>query len=169
MSRQAENRLPETFDGLMFAGEGKAVAARVPVATLSRLADVLADVEGDLDCRVSGSLDGDGNHWLTVEVSGALRLVCQRCLGPLVYPVEVRSSLLLIPPGQPLPDDELAEDGFDAIEAEKEMALLPLIEEEVLLALPIAPRHEVCETPAAAGEEDASSPFAALAKLKKGA
>ena len=48
------------------------------------------------------------------------------------------------------------------------MVLLPMIEEEVLLALPIAPMHESCEAPVATTDEQAPSPFAALAKLKKG-
>jgi uncharacterized protein len=47
------------------------------------------------------------------------------------------------------------------------LALLPLIEEEVLLALPIAPRHESCTPPAADAVEQELSPFAALAKIRK--
>jgi uncharacterized protein len=73
-----------------------------------------------------------------------------------------------VPPGQSWPDDELAEDGFDAIAAEMEMALLPLIEDEVLLALPIAPRHQTCKLPAAYIECNGPSPFAVLGQLKKG-
>lgn len=168
MSRQAETVLPEALDGLAFAGEGGLVAGRVPVMALSRLADILADADGQLDCRLGGEREPDGKQWLTVEISGRLNLLCQRCLATLVFPVAVRNRLLLVPPGASWPDEELAEDGFDAIAAEKEMAVLPLIEEEVLLALPIAPRHETCEAPAPVVEEHEPSPFAALARLKKG-
>lgn len=42
-------------------------------------------------------------------------------------------------PGEEWPDDDLADDSADAIEAEKALAVLSLVEEEVLLALPIAP------------------------------
>jgi uncharacterized protein len=117
---------------------------------------------------VTGSRDGDGKCWLVLEVSGTLGLVCQRCLKRLAFPVEIRTRLLLVPPGQAWPDEELAEDGFDAVAAEKEMVLLSLIEEEVLLALPIAPMHETCATPVPVADEHEPSPFAVLAKLKKG-
>jgi len=168
MSRQAENGLPTVLDGLAFANEGAVAAGVVAVAALPRLAEGLADDTGCLDCRVTGSRDGDGRCWLTLEVSGTLGLVCQRCLKRLAFPVEIRNRLLLVPPGQAWPDEELAEDGFDAVAAEMEMALLSLIEEEVLLALPIAPMHETCATPVPVADEHESSPFAVLAKLKKG-
>jgi uncharacterized protein len=168
MSRQAENGLQAVLDGLAFANEGKTVAGFVAVAALPRLVEDLADNIGRLDCRVTGSRDGDGKCWLALEVSGTLGLVCQRCLKKLAFPVGIQTRLLLVPPGQAWPDEELAEDGFDAIAAEKEVALLSLIEEEVLLALPFAPMHETCATPVPVVEEHEPSPFAALAKLKKG-
>ena len=70
-------------------------------------------------------------------------------------------------PGEEWPDDDLADDSTDAIEAEKELAVLSLIEDEVLLALPIAPRHEQCESPSGTAAEHGPSPFAALSALKK--
>jgi uncharacterized protein len=168
MSRQAENTLPLVVDGVAFAREGRTASGRVALVALPRLADVLTGTEGWLDCQLEGAQDDDGKFWLKLVVSGKLDLRCQRCLATLVFPLDVESRLLLIPSGQPWPDGELDEDGFDAIPVEKEIELLPLIEEEVLLALPIAPRHEVCETPAPVAGEHEPSPFAVLAKLKKG-
>lgn len=168
MSRQAENGLQAVLDTLAFANEGNVVTEVVAVAALPRLIEELADNVGRLDCQVTGSRDGGGKYWLALEVSGTLGLVCQRCLKRLAFPVDIRTRLLLVPPGQAWPDEELAEDGFDAIAAEKEMALLSLIEDEVLLALPIAPTHEVCAAPVPVLEEHEPSPFAVLAQLKKG-
>jgi hypothetical protein len=51
----------------------------------------------------------------------------------------IRSRLQLLAPGEEWPDEDLADDSADAIEAEKELAVLSLVEDEVLLALPIAP------------------------------
>jgi uncharacterized protein len=168
MSRQAENGLQTVLDGLAFANDGKAVAGSVAVAALPRLVEGLADDGGSLEYQVTGHQDVDGKCWLVLEVSGTLGLVCQRCLKRLAFPVGIQARLLLVPPGQAWPDDELAEDGFDAVAAEKDMALLSLIEEEVLLALPIAPMHESCAMPVSVVDEHEPSPFAALAKLKKG-
>jgi uncharacterized protein len=168
MSRQAEIGLPKVFDGLAFAREEASVAGSAAVADLPRLAEVLADDQGRLDCRLSGSRDGEGKSWLMLEVSGSLDLVCQRCLQRLVFPVDIQARLLLVQPGQPWPDEELVDDGYDAVAADREMVPLSLVEDEVLLALPVAPMHDVCTTPALEVEEHEPSPFAALAKLKKG-
>jgi uncharacterized protein len=167
----ADHLVGAVIDGLRFAREGGHLAGTVPVAALSRLADQLADAPDPaevLACELCGERGGDGKAYLRLRVSGSLDLRCQRCLEPLTQSVDIESCLLLVPPGQDWPDEELVEDGFDAVAAEREMALLPLIEDEVLLALPIAPRHSVCGTAARQVVDRDSSPFAVLAKLKKG-
>lgn len=165
MSRQVE---APVIDGLEFAREGRRLSGSLSVAALSRLADQLADGEGMLEWELRGERDRDGNAFLELRVAGSLNLRCQRCLEAVGFPLRLDSRLLLVPPGGAWPEDELVEDGFDAVEAGKEMALLPLIEDEVLLALPIAPRHEQCKPPAPLRDEQEPSPFAALGKLKKG-
>ena len=94
-------------------------------------------------------------------------LRCQRCLEGVKFTLGIKSRLQLIGPGEEWPDEDLVDDSADAVVAEKELAVLTLIEDEVLLALPIAPRHEQCESPLANAGGQGSSPFAALAALKK--
>ena len=154
------------FDALDFARDSRLKAGRIAVAALERLADSLVSTAGELQCEVRGERDKEGGSFLSLQVSGELTLRCQRCLEPMQYRLRVDSRLRLIPPGAEWPEDELEDDSADAIRAEQEMALLPLIEEEVLLALPIAPTHESCEPPAAVENDQESSPFAVLAKLK---
>jgi uncharacterized protein len=156
------------LDGLEFARQGRRMAGRIPVASLPRLAELLADTGGEIACEVAGEQDQEGKSFLVLQIDGKIGLRCQRCLEAVVEPLRIISRLLLVPPGAVWPDEELAEDGYDAVEAGKEMALLPMIEDEVLLALTIVPMHESCESPVAATDEHALSPFAALAKLKKG-
>jgi uncharacterized protein len=156
------------LDGVEFAREGRRLAGSVPIRSLPRLVDVLTETGGTIDWEVFGEQDQEGNGFLVLRLAGDIGLQCQRCLETVVEPLSVVSRLRLVAPGQAWPDEDLAEDGFDAIEAGKEMALLPMIEEEVLLALPIAPMHDSCDAPAPVSEEQAPSPFAVLAKLKKG-
>ena len=54
----------------------------------------------------------------------------------------------------------------DAIELDGELDVLALVEDEILLALPIAPRHQVCDAPQPEGGTSKESPFAALASLR---
>ena len=173
MSRQAAEASGESpdivFDGLEFARLGRQLEGRVPARRFERLSDQLVDGSGEIGWLLRGEQDRDGNSFLELQLTGSLLLRCQRCLEGVEVSLAVASRLLLVPPGQAWPDEELAEDGFDAVAAAKDMALAAMIEDEVLLALPIAPRHQACDVPASEHEEKELSPFAVLAKLKKGA
>ncbi|NJD34966.1 MAG: metal-binding protein [Betaproteobacteria bacterium] len=155
------------IDYLEFARSGGMLERNVRLDELPRLADLLASTEGFLSVRLEGSRDDKGKSWLQVDIAGEPVLHCQRCLGGVEFPLAISSRLQLIAPGEEWPDDDLADDSADAIEAEKALAVLSLVEEEVLLALPIAPRHEQCNLPSGNATENGPSPFAALAALKK--
>ncbi len=152
-------------DPLEFARRGMRMEVRLELADLVRLADVLVEKTGSVCVVVEGVEDeGDPFLWLTIEVTPLLQ--CQRCLKPMVWPLVVESRLLLVAPGGPMPDEDLEEDDFDPIVAERDLDVMALVEDELLLALPIAPRHDVCESPQPRGQDDGASPFAALAKLR---
>ena len=166
MSRQEMKQVVGiVIDSLAFAREGRHLVGELAVSDLPRLADVLAEQCGALSCHLGGGRSEEGKLFLSVEVEGELRLRCQRCLEPLLFPLQIKSRVFLVPPSAPWPDEELEDDSSDAIEALAEQSVASLIEEEVLLALPVAPRHEFCVLPAG-GELDvlAVSPFATLTR-----
>jgi uncharacterized protein len=180
MSRQTKSSAElaaAVIDSLEFAREGRGLEGEIAVAALKRLADVVVEPVGELRCSLQGVGSirrRDGKPGLELEVSGMLRLRCQRCLQVMDFPLEVSSRLLPIAAGEPWPDEEDEEDRaavpdeeWDAIEASHEQSVLDLVEDEVLLALPIVPRHDACEPPAATRDEHEPSPFAVLAKLKQ--
>jgi len=134
---------------------------------LPRLAELLTTTAGSLSVRLEGWRDEQGKSWLQLDIAGEPVLCCERCLGGMKYPLAIRSRLQLIAPGADWPDDDLEDDSADAIAADAELNVLSLVEDEVLLALPIAPRHEQCESPSASASGNGPSPFAALADLKK--
>ena len=156
------------IDGLEFAGRGKKASGSAAIAELSRVADYLASVEGALDCELRGerSDDGDGHLELELTVTGTLQLRCQRCLQALQFPLQINKRLRLVLAGREWPEEDVENEGFDAIAASREMVVGELIEDEVLLALPISPRHEVCDTPVMKDTKQDASPFAVLRKLK---
>ena len=158
------------IDSLEFARRHGTLSGRLELNTLPRLTEVLFDASGSLDYEVSGETAG-GEAFLAVRLEGALPLTCQRCLGELVFALSVHSRMMLVEPGSAWPDDGqvggLEDEACDAIEASRELDLTPLLEEEILLALPIAPRHERCEPPVAVKDSKEASPFAQLARLKR--
>ena len=161
-------QIGDTFiNSLEFAREKRRLAGSFPVFLLSRLADMLAEDGGSLSWLVLGECDADRKSFLLIEVAGELQLKCQRCLGAFAYGLKINSRLQLVPEGAAWPDEDLEDDRVDPIGASDSQSLLALVEDEVLLALPIAPRHESCKLPGYEGGNTLASPFATLAKLKK--
>ncbi len=158
---------PLVIDSSEFSRQGRVIEGTVPLAILQRLKHELLDAEGDLSVRLEGWQDNGGKCGLRLAVAGGVRLRCQRCLEGIDLPLDIGSRFQLIRPGEDWPDDDLENDEMDAIAAEKELDVLALIEDEVLLALPIVARHAQCQPPQTAGIDHGTSPFKALAVLKK--
>ena len=92
-------------------------------------------------------------------------LACQRCLDPVEFPVELGVELELAGSEREI---VAADDDVDRVLATNAMDVAALVEDEVLLVLPMAPVHERCEPDAERHVADRAAPFAALAGLRKG-
>lgn len=154
-----------------FARNGESLKGSVAVANLGRLQDLLFSSSGMLEYTLTGKRGENDQLFLVCAVKGTLQLRCQRCLGALAYPVDLDSELELIEGEQVLPalvnEDELT----DAIKVDPNMDVLALVEDEVLLGLPMAPTHAsgACKAGGNFGqaETDKQNVFSALAALKK--
>lgn len=155
------------IDSVEFARAAEELSGSVPVRELGRLADSLYDADGALYFALRGGRDVRQRFRLRLAVNGNIDVQCQRCLGKLVFPVATDTNLLV------LSDDDAGETGgiedLDGVPAGPAVDVWSLVEDEVLLALPLAPRHAEGEcSPAVKEAGDAIvSPFAALAKLKQ--
>lgn len=154
------------IDSVDFARNGKELRGETGLAELSRLVDMLARTDdGALTYIVRGYREGDSDM-LEVSLQGTCILRCQRCLGEMAYPVDMVSRLLLLPADRL--DEVEEDDDVDAIEATSQLDVVALIEDELLLGLPFAPRHPDGEcAPTTNGLQQKASPFAVLAGLKK--
>jgi uncharacterized protein len=163
---------PAVIDSLEFARAEQSMGGIVPVTRFSRLADLLFGSDGEVEYAVRGGHDEQNRPQLELRIAGDLHLQCQRCLGPLDYPVDVSNTLLLVPPGARSDVDLEDPDAPDAIEASTELDVVGLIEDEVLLSLPLAPRHADGACASRAGTEvndevTTHSAFAELGALKR--
>lgn len=161
------SRRDMVIDSLKFAREVAELDGPIVPGELPRLADVLFDQEGELLFSLTGGKDQSGKPGLDLRVGGRLNVRCQRCLGALSFPVQVRKWLALISQGEEWPEEDLETDETDALAADSAMDVISLVEDEILLALPIAPRHEACSPPEHREGAAAASPFASLAQLKR--
>ncbi|TCV90062.1 YceD family protein [Sulfurirhabdus autotrophica] len=158
------------IDSLEFARNKQVLHGKITVASLPRLQDVVFSSDGVLEYELSGRMDQYGKLSLHCEVKGTLQLSCQRCLGAFAYPVGVKSDLILIKDEMALAevDEEEVED-IDVVLADPQLDVLSLIEEEILLDLPMAPVHPIAECNVKdAGQEGSrqGKAFEALAVLK---
>jgi uncharacterized protein len=111
--------------------------------------------------------------WLHVQAQVHIALECQRCLQPVYAPLATERSFLFVA-DEALAAQLDADTDDDVLELTRSLDLRELIEDELLLALPLVPRHETCPQPLLApdttlpDDEAAPHPFAALAALKRG-
>lgn len=131
-----------------------------------------------LNWSVRGELNpgpsGQPQVWLHLSASVTLPLTCQRCLGSVDVPVHIDRSFRFVESESQaeLEDDESSE---DVLVLSQDFDLPGLIEDEVLLDLPVVPRHEVCPVAIKLMATDADfedtpakpNPFAVLAGLKQ--
>lgn len=162
--------MPQRYiDGFEFGETGGLASGSWPVADLPRLQDLLRGNAGEIAYRITGTRDEVGRPALEIGVKGVLQLTCQRCLEVLPYRFDTRSVLVLARKAAEIEaDDALGVEAPERVLAGREMPVRDLIEDEVLLLVPIAPRHEHCEERPgrAAGKQD--SPFAGLRGLLDG-
>lgn len=137
------------------------------ISSLERLQDLLADASGEeVTFRIEGLKGARGQSMLHLKASGVLLLACQRCLEAIHFELDIDSLLELIPADAELSQEELDDDTRDFLPVAGELDVAELVEDEVLLALPAAPRHERCSLPGAPDAGERINPFAVLDGLK---
>ena len=171
---------PHRLDVHRFAEEGAVLQAKSPLSAFARLSAEAAGGDPDLAVHwhARGELLDPQHHapavWLHLQADAILPLVCQRCLNPVQLPVAVdRSFRFVADEATAAAQDDDAEEDLLAIS--RSFDLLELVEDELLMDLPVAPRHEACPEPVKMSVTDAAfeaagaereNPFAVLGRLK---
>jgi uncharacterized protein len=165
-----------------FTRDGGHLEGQWPAVELERLADTAApeapasgwpavswSVEGEQRPRRAG----EPEIWLHLAAQADVELTCQRCLHPVQEHVEAERSILFVR-GEETAAELDADSEDDVLALTRVLDVKELIEDELLLTLPLVPRHEVCPAPLQAtvddlpeAVEEKPNPFAALAALKK--
>jgi uncharacterized protein len=173
-------RLPQSVQPERLAETGTVLRGSVALKGMTRLAGYLHDDRGDAEVELAFGIDEQGIRYAAGRVRAELQLLCQRCLQPLTLPIDVRTRLAFVHPeeAERLPDtyDPLVYD-------EPSLEVARIVEDELMLALPIVPMHasDACvakfavgatRPPRAEGEskdarQDRRRPFAGLAELMK--
>lgn len=174
--------VPEKLDVAALAHDDAHLNGEWPAASLQRLADSAAPeapasgwpaVQWSLHGEIRQPKAAKAQTWLHLTATGRVALTCQRCLQPVHEGIEIDRWIRFV-------ETEAEAEALD-IDSDDDVLALPrhldareLIEDELLLALPLVPRHEVCPEPLAHVDDDAEveaeqrpNPFAKLAALKR--
>lgn len=164
-----------------FANEGVPLIETTLLQDMERLAQEAQGLQPDssVNWRASAEMrPGSGAEedvWLHLQAKTALPLTCQRCMGTVAVPLEVDQWYRFVATEEiaMVQDDESEE---DLLVMEPQFDLLAVLEDELLMALPLVPMHEECPTAPVlrAGDEalehaaeEKPNAFAVLSKLKK--
>jgi uncharacterized protein len=133
-------------DPIRFAREATSRSGEFVFTELDRLRDELACEQGVVRWRLEGVLVG-GRPAMRLLVEANPTLVCQRCLGPYVHSLHSEGLIFLARNETELARWESDDPLLDAIVAEEALDVRMLIEDEILLSLPVVPHHEdgVCQ------------------------
>ncbi|HUR87826.1 MAG TPA: DUF177 domain-containing protein [Ramlibacter sp.] len=167
------------LDVKSFAEEAGALTGQEPVGEHPRL---LAETQGrgaetpvawSAAAEIRNPLHHTPQVWLKLKAGTTLSLTCQRCLGPVDVPVSVDRLFRFVADEETAAaeDDESEE---DVLALSRSFDVLALVEDELLMEMPLAPRHETCPPVHVVVEDEGfegssarhENPFAVLGQLK---
>jgi uncharacterized protein len=171
IARAMNSVLPESVDAWRMVQARRTFQGKLPLAAMPRLRESLSERSGDVTYDLEFGKDDLGVAHLRVRADATLPLTCQRTLEVFGLPVHVDTKLGLIT--RETDEAALPGDYEPLLTTDGQVNLADIIEDELLLALPVVPLKPGAEVaPQAWDEEDESqddgqpNPFAALKKLK---
>jgi uncharacterized protein len=167
-----------------FAAEGEPLVGTTLLQNMERLALESSGLQPDLAINWQARAElrpgagAEDDIWLHLTAGTSISLICQRCMTTVDSPIEVDQWYRFVATEEiAMAEDDESEE--DLLVMEPQFDLLAVLEDELIMALPVVPMHEVCPIapPMQSGELDAGSalgtdaekpnPFAVLAQLKK--
>ena len=107
---------------------------------MPRLASSLEDNAGDIDVALKFDVDASGIAWMEGHLTGTLPLCCQRCMQTLLMPIDTTFRLAMVESESEI--ERLGEQYEPLLLDDSLVSVVELVEDELLLALPIVPKHE---------------------------
>jgi len=134
--------LPTFIEPQQLAKHHSRLTGQMAVQHLLRLRDSLSEVRGNISVDWQFSLIEHNCIKIEGYINALLPVICQRCLLPMDMAIGLPVALTLLPVGHT--ENDLP-DGYEVITlTNTSISLISLIEDELILGLPIAPKHLNC-------------------------
>ncbi len=161
--------LPQYFEPIRLAERGEAIVGDLVVSQMPRLRQSLHDDSGTVHVHISCEPAELGAIRILGRLSTTLKVDCQRCLGAFDLPLNVSIDARAMPGSGSVADLDRDADVLMPGD-DNQVHVASLVEDELILSLPIAPLHPAGQCPAAgyqgAKTQRSDNPFAALQQLK---
>jgi uncharacterized protein len=172
---------PKRVDVKAMALAGQQFEGVESLSNYERLTQDLRDLEPDSVLNWAAQFEtrtgatGAAEPWLKLTLETQFPLVCQRCLGPVDLPVSLAREFRFVAT-EAIAEDQDDDSEEDLLVQARDFDLAGLIEDELVMALPLIPRHETCPTavPMSAADLDFEAsnekpnPFAGLSGMLNG-
>lgn len=167
-----EKLLPEQIDPFRYAEQNLKLSGAVRLADMSRIANNLNTIDGEVHADLQFSRDEQKLANIKGCLKATLTLQCQRCMEPFVYEIMTDFALGIV---NTLDEANALPSHYEPVMTQEgQLALRDLIEDELILSLPIIPKHEpeVCPVKVSSVdfssvEEKRDNPFQVLETLKQ--
>lgn len=159
-----------TINPLRLAKAKEKLDGHIQIDSMERLKGLLFDYDGELQYSSSFDIDENGLCSIDLEIMGSVTLECQRCLKPFVADIKKRSLLGVV--RDKAEANALATEYEPLLLSGETFLLDELVEDELLLAIPISPSHPASDCSGQKeldriNEDGKLKPFSVLASLKK--
>lgn len=166
----SDDRLPDRIDPVRLAEARRVLEGELSIAALPRLVSMLTDDSGSVRVDITCGVDEEGIRYLRGSLDAEVNIQCQRCLESFVLPLHTTFALGVVTHASLA--ERLPDHYEPLVVGEEPVFLRDIVEDELILSLPIVPKHPEGQCPAGKGgdehveEERRENPFAALKVLK---
>ncbi len=167
-------KLPIEIDPFRLAQNGLTLEGQIPLSDMSRLSQLVLSDEGLVDVKMLFDIDQVGTPYVSGQFHVSTSITCERCMEPMVLDLNVDCLLAMVIGERKI--EGLAEQ-YDpwVLENSDPVLLKTVVEDELILSMPLVPRHESICLPDEAWsvgdipeeqQDKPESPFAVLSSLK---
>ena len=157
-----------TVDVFALAEASGRASGALALDACERLAPLLASTAGQAGWVLAGGTDALGRPAATLALRAELTIRCDKCELDLAWPVERSTAFWFVRSEDDLQQVPIDDADAEALVGSARFDVAQLVEDELILAIPISPRHPHCEPQPEGAATGSHRPLAALGALKRG-
>ncbi len=166
----AKPLLPKQIDPIQLAVKETTLEGDLPLSEMLRLKDFLCEKDGIAAIHLEFSRNAQGHAFMKGRIKTCFKVACQRCSQPMVLTLDIPVNDRLVRSDK---EAKRLSKRYEPLIVDSElMSLSSLVEEEILLSIPIVPKHSIEECKVKPSDltefeeqKDELNPFANLKKL----